>query len=111
MDMISAFARNMMLQGGDERVFDWDKAAQLIKESGYKDASAGLRDDWEETGGSIFSEGKPDDGHTYLASAWAIPEIEIDGEIIPCFRMQSEKPEWDAETKWPQSALDILQSE
>lgn len=90
-------------------VFDWDKAATLIKQSGCQSASAGLRDDWAWTGGCIFTDGKPDmDDYTYLASTWAVPEIEIDGELQDCFRMQSETPGWDASTKWPDSALSIL---
>ena len=109
MDTMSAFLRGEANRGKELMVFDWDKAAKLIKESGLKDASAGLQSDWEYTGGNIFENGKPNmEDYTYLASTWATPEIEIDGDIQDCFKMQSEVPDWDSLTKWPRSALDIL---
>jgi len=40
-----------------------------------------------------------------LTSNWAIPTLVIEGEEIECF---VEDERWDAHTKWPQSALDIL---
>lgn len=40
-------------------VFDWDKAARLIQEKKPKWATAGLRGDWEYTGGTIYEDGKP----------------------------------------------------
>lgn len=96
-------------RGRELKVFDWDRAAQLIKENGYKDASAGLQSDWEYTGGDIFINGKPDmKSYTYLASTWATPEIEIDGEVYDCYKMKSQTLNWDAHTKWPESALNIL---
>jgi len=89
-------------------VFDWDKAARLIVGRKAKRASAGLRGDWEWTGGRIWS-GKPDmEDYTYLASTWATPEIEIDGKIEDCFVMETERPDWDSGTKWPEPALKIV---
>ena len=108
MDTFSAFAMGQANQGRELMVFDWDKAATLIKERGAQKASAGLSGDWEYTGGCIWDNGKPADDYTYLSSTWATPEIEIDGEIIECFRMQSEVPDWGSDTKWPQSAKNIL---
>ena len=35
----------------------------------------------------------------------------MDGDIIECFRMEHEVPEWNSDTKWPQSALDIMSTE
>ena len=49
-------------------VFDWERAAQRIKETGAKEASAGLYSDWEYTGGAIWRDGKPvdsDDTYSY----------------------------------------------
>jgi hypothetical protein len=90
------------------KVFDWDKAATLIKEKDAKFASAGLSGDWEYTGGLILEDGSPNfDDYTFLASTWATPELVIDGEFIDCYVMESQT-EWDSGTKWPQSALDIL---
>ena len=54
-------------------------------------------------------DGKPVmDSYTYLASAWATPQIEIDGIAYDCFVPRSESNGWDSDTKWPQSALGIL---
>lgn len=119
---MAAKRRDEALKRGDETmVFDWDKAARLIKESGAKSAEAGLRDDWEWTGGYIFFDGEPikeekDDfpveTYAYLASCWAVPEIRIDGgEKQPCYKMHHEALKWDAKTRWPKSALKILQEE
>ena len=58
-------------------VFDWERAAQRIKETGAKEASAGLYSDWEYTGGAIWRDGKPvdsDDTYTYLASISGIAD-------------------------------------
>lgn len=109
MNTLEAFARGQASKYCEPMVFDWDKAAQLIKDSGCKEASAGLGDDWEWTGGMIYENGKPNlDDFTYLSSTWATPEIELDGDVQDCYKMQSEVPDWDYDTKWPQSALDIL---
>ena len=34
--------------------------------------------------------------------------LTVDGDVIECYRMEHEVPEWGSKTKWPQSALDIL---
>jgi hypothetical protein len=56
-------------------------------------------------------DGKPvpeDDTYVYLASTWATPELDIDGDVIECYRMQSETPGWDSGTYWPESARALL---
>lgn len=111
MDTMSAFLRNQASQGNEMMVFDWEKAATLIKERGATRASAGLSQDWEYTGGEIFRDGKPvpsEETYVYLASTWATPEIEIDGETVDCYLMESETPGWDSDTYWPPEALAIL---
>ena len=109
MDNWTAFMMGMANQGKEMMVFDWDKAATLIKERKPECASAGLRNDWEWTGGTIYEDGEPVmDDYTYLASTWAVSELNMDGDIVECFRMEHEVPEWNSNTKWPQSALDIL---
>lgn len=109
MDTLIAFAMGEANRGKELMVFDWDKAAQLIKESGATHASAGLRDDWEWTGGTIFEGGEiVTDDYTYLSSTWAVPELLIDGDFIPCYKMDSETPGWGCTTKWPHSAIKIL---
>ena len=109
MDTMSAFAMGEANRGRELKVFDWDKAAKLIKESGCKIASAGLHSDWDSTGGTIFADGKPDmDSYTYLTSTWATPEIDLDGDVRDCYKKQSEVPDWNSGTKWPDSSLAIL---
>lgn len=111
MDTFSAFARGMADQGKELMVFDWEHAARIIKERNARVASAGLRDDWEYTGGAILKDGRPvprEDTYVYLASNWAVPELEIDGERIACYRMQSETPGWDSGTYWPPEAVEVL---
>lgn len=108
MDTISAFVMGEANRGKTQMVFDWDKAASLIKKNKPKIASAGLRDDWEYTGGTIYENGKiVTDSYTYLASTWATPELDMDGKIIPCFVM-GDKTKWNSNTKWPESAQNIL---
>jgi hypothetical protein len=93
------------------RIFDWDKAAQLLATHGAVEAYAGLNGDWNWTAGQILTDGKPETDHyTYLASWWATPQIEIDGNRYDCFVEESETCTWDAETKWPESALAILEA-
>ena len=111
MDTMSAFIRGQANRGKEMMVFDWNKAARLIKERNAKKAGAGLRDDWGWTGGKILENGKPvpkEDTYTYLASTWAVPELELGREVIPCYLMESETDEWDSGTYWPESALKIL---
>ena len=113
MDSMSAFILGEANRGEEMKVFDWDRAAQIIKDRKPMSAGAGLAGDWEWTGGDIYADGKPiprDQTYTYLASTWATPELDIDGEIIDCFRMESEVPGWDSGTYWPESALAILNS-
>lgn len=111
MDTFSAFARGLASQDSPSRVFDWEKAARLIAERKPSEASAGLQNDWEWTGGTIWRDGKPvpsSETYTYLASTWATPELDMDGEVVACYRMQSETPGWDSGTYWPPEALAIV---
>lgn len=112
MDTLSAFVRGMANRGKERMVFDWEKAARLIKEKNGNYAEAWLDSDREWTGGVILEDGNPvKDDYTYLASTWATPMIEIDGITQECYRMESEVPGWDAGTKWPPEALKILMVE
>ncbi len=109
MDTLSAFAMGLANRNRESMVFDWDKAAELIKEYKPKTAMAGLRGDWEWTGGTIYENGEPVlDSYTWLSSTWATPEIDLDGEVIECYKMESHVPNWDSDTKWPESAVAIL---
>lgn len=113
MDTFEAIMRNdaAIAAGREGKVFDWHKAARLIREIKPATASAGLSGDWEWTGGDIYKDGKPvdqDDTYVYLASSWATPELELDGEPQDCFLPMNEAPDWDSKTYWPDSALAIL---
>ena len=111
MNTMRALAMGAAHRNCEQMVFDWDKAARLIVETKPEFAAAGLRDDWEYTGGTIYDEGEPVmDDYTYLASTWAVPELSLEGEIVECYVMKSET-EWDEDTKWPDSALKILKGE
>lgn len=111
MDSIAAFALGEANRGKEMKVFDWERAAMLIKERSAMSAGAGLSEDWYWTGGEILRDGKPipsNETNTYLASTWATPTLEIDGEQIDCYRMESTTPGWTSSTYWPKEALEIL---
>lgn len=117
MDTSTAFALGTARRHCPPRVFDCVKAAQLIRDShlagNLKVASAGLRGDWEYTGGDIFEDGSPipeESTYTFLESTWAIPELSLDGEIFECWVWEKDSPGWDAGTYWPPEALEVLQS-
>lgn len=110
MDTFEAWAMGEANRGREQMVFDWDKAAHIIIDRKPERASAGLRSDWEYTGGTIYKDGKAVfSAYTFLASTWAVPELDVDGDIIPCYKMQHEVPKWGAGTKWPKSAIRILE--
>lgn len=112
MNIMMAYAMGAANRGKEEMVFDWDKAAHIIKERKPRIAKAGLRDDWEWTGGTIYNNGEiVTNRYTYLASTWAVPELMVDDEVMDCFKMESYTPGWNYDTKWPESARKILKGE
>jgi hypothetical protein len=114
MDNMSAFAIGEANRGKPLMVFDWEKAARLIRERQPREALAGLRGDWKYTGGEIYRDGQPvpqEDTYTYLASTWAVPEIYLDGEVLECWKYESETPGWGSDTYWPEEARLLLVSE
>lgn len=113
MDTMSAFVLAQANKNNEMKVFDWVKAAEILKERKPHSAIAGLSSDMEWTSGTIWENGEPipkDETYTYLASVWATPVLEIDGEEIPCFKMQSEVPAYNAETYWPEDALAVIKA-
>lgn len=98
-------------KGREPKVFDWCKAAKLIKDRNAILAIAGLSEDMAFTAGEIFNKEPIKDSYTYLASTWATPIIKIDGVEIPCYKMQSEVPDWGKHTVWPDEALAIISSQ
>lgn len=108
MNTFQAFAKGQANRSKPLMVFDWAKAARLIKKHKPQTASAGLCGDWVYTGGEIYKYGEiVTDSYTYLASTWAEPELEMDGEVYDCYIMGN-KTKWDAHTKWPEEAIRIL---
>ncbi len=110
-DTLTAFAiaQAAEARGAKHKVFDWDKAARMIKEHKPKEAIAGLQTDMEYTGGIIYEDGKINkENYTYLSSNWATPIIVLDGIAQSCFVMESDT-KWDEHTKWPDSAVKILE--
>ncbi len=113
-DTLSAFAMGEANRGKPQRVFDWVKAAELIRERRPAAAEAGLEGDWEYTGGVIYRGGAPvHDEYTYLASTWATPQLMLLGcesggdDTVDCWRWRDET-DWHSGTKWPAEALAVL---
>lgn len=97
-------------KGARPMVFDWCRAARIIRDSPPVLARAGLRGDWEWTGGDIWRNGLAIPArhtYTYLASRWAMPELELDGIRVQCWCWM-DGTGWDANTYWPREAYVIL---
>lgn len=111
METLKAYANAQAAKGQEQKVFDWNKAAQPIKDRQPGYVEAGLNGDWEYTGGCIYKNGAiVEDESTYLSSNWATPMIELDGDLIECYVMQSQALSWNAATKWPSEAIALLNS-
>lgn len=109
MDSMAALMKGYATRFQPQKVFDWNKAAQIVKDSGCQYADAGLSEDLSCTCGVIYSEGDPFfDDYTYLASTWATPVLIIDGQEYECWVYRDDSPGWDCDTKWPQTALDVI---
>ncbi len=110
-DTMTGAMLGQMNRGQPHRVFDWHKAARLIRERAPHTAVAGLGGDWSATADTIFRDGEPvpgADSYAYLSSNWAVPELEIDGWRTECWVYEKDTDGWDADTYWPDSALAIL---
>lgn len=103
-------------RGNVSRAFDWDKAAEIIKDyhtrHGDLICEAGLKGDWAYTGGVIFENGLPtNDSYTYLSSTWATPCLVLcyNGkwqEEIECYCVSNDR--FNESTKWDDTSLAIL---
>lgn len=114
MDTLTAIGRAIAAKDKEQMVFDWEKAARIIKEQGAQEAEAGLAGDMEYTGGRILSNGVPtpaEETYVYLSSNHAKPLLVIGADAIECFKLESQTPGWDAHTYWPPEALAILNEE
>jgi len=113
-DVMGRVKRAELSKGNVPKVFDWDKAAQIIKSRNISNASAGLQGDLSATCGDILEEGViPEEGYAYLMSTWAIPVLiinpyTVEEEEIECWRWLTDVPYWGSDTFWPDSARDIF---
>ena len=105
-------------RGALVKIFDWVKAAKILKERNPAVAHAGLREDWENTAGVVWMAGKPvRDTDCYLASVWATPCLAMfmpigangsDVVTVDCWETDIDRPEWTGSTLWPEEAMVIL---
>lgn len=75
---------------GKTKYMDWRRAHKIIEERAKENNEivvyAGLVEDWNNTAGVVFENGKfTNDGYVYAASVWATPILDIDGEEIECY--------------------------
>lgn len=70
----------------ETKYMDWDKVEKICLEHPNEEIEAGLREDWNNTSGTIFSKGKwVNGGILYDQSRWATPIVDINGEEIECW--------------------------
>lgn len=119
------FAEGMLLRAmgaiapSGRKVFDWHKAAELIRANGLLNVEAGLAEDWGYTSGYILSEGErvpKEKTYVFLASDWATPVLhDVDTDIVyECYihDTDEENPQgWNADTYWPESAVALMVEE
>lgn len=111
MDSAAAMLMGYVHEYSPVRMFDWDAAANAILARNAVSASAGLCDDLEYNCDAILRDkrmGFKSESRACLHSTWAIPVLIVDGEEIPCWVWQKDRPEWDEDTYWPESAASIL---
>lgn len=98
MDTMQAFAMNKIAtaKGNKMRQLDWDKAKEICEKNKGKTIYAGLQYDMEWTGGCIFDGEKYVRDYVFVASTWATPILEIEGEEIECWKYgeDTDMPKW-----------------
>ena len=114
MNPLKVFANGIATRNQESKVFDWQKAANLIKEALKANpklyVEAGLEEDWSCTADVIMQNGEVVHGMPYLASTWATPIVVIGEVEHECYKMAHEVPDWNYDTVWPEVALDILKA-
>lgn len=83
----------------ETKYMDWEKAEKLCLENPNSIIEAGLREDWNNTSGLVYANGKwYDGGLIYDRSKWATPILDIDGAEIECWTTEphdgTSVPEW-----------------
>lgn len=84
---------------GDMKYMDWNKVKEIIETHPNSVIYAGLQEDWNNTSGLIFAKGDFYNGSVYVASVWATPIVDVDGEEIECWtytptKEGAGKPDW-----------------
>ena len=89
------------------KMLDFDKALELIKENEGKEIRIGLAEDWYCTSGKVESDGRisydeyESGGCLCLASRWATPVVEIDEEVVECWKESDGTVDaFNSEEKW-----------
>lgn len=111
MDPFDIFVNGLRHEKNERRVFDWNKAAQILRDRKTLTCKACIIEDYDETVGSILIDGEPalDFKFPYLSSCYGTPCIVFeDCDFVPCWIPQSESPDWTGYTYWPESARCIL---
>lgn len=92
---------------GNMKYMDWKKVQQIVDENPNAVIYAGLQEDWNNTSGLIFAEGKYYDGYVYGCSTWATPIVDVDGEEIECWTYE-ETEEGSGKPKWWGNGQELL---
>ena len=84
---------------GSMKYMDWQKVQEIVDKHPNSVIYAGLMEDWYNTSGLIYAEGKYYDGYVYGSSVWATPIVDVDGKEIECWTYEqteegSGKPFW-----------------
>jgi hypothetical protein len=93
------------------RVFDWDRAAEIIREHRPKSVVVGRKGDTTGFIEPIYADGEvaPRGAVAPTLVSFLPLVLRLDwGEEVECWAYDFEHPEWTAETWWPSSALHIL---
>lgn len=89
-----------------DMVFDWEKAAQIIKDTRPYIAYAQLEEDWEKETRKIYQGGIPVYSETVHSQKYR-PMLVVNSEKpIPCFKMEYDT---NGMEPWPTRALNILE--
>jgi hypothetical protein len=89
-------------------VFDWERAAKLMKAYDGENVRAGMKNAWTDfydNAGFILKNGEAVNEAGIVASYNATPTIEIDGRLFPCFRWADES---DHSASWTDAAVEIM---
>lgn len=110
-DPFDIFVNGFRHEKNERRVFDWNKAARVLRDRDETTCKACIIEDYNETVGFILVDGRPAIDHPlpYLSSCWGTPCLVFEnGDSMPCWIPQSESPDWTGYTYWPESARNIL---